>query len=87
MLKYKTRLVVKEYAQRQGIDYNETFSPIVRFKTVRFLLTLAVQLKQPIFQLDVKSAFLNGELMEEVYVKQPEGFKIGCIGSTRHFMT
>ena len=74
--KYKARLVAKGYAQHQGIDFDETFSPVARFETVRTVLCLAASLKLPIYQFDVKSAFLNGELEEEVYVSQPEGFVI-----------
>ena len=71
---HKARLVAKGYSQQHGIDYKETFSPATRFETVRNFLALATQLQWPVYQFDVKSAFLNGELEEEVYVSQPEGF-------------
>ncbi|KAJ1704767.1 hypothetical protein LUZ63_004546 [Rhynchospora breviuscula] len=73
--KLKARLVVKGYAQKYGLDYEETFSPVARFETVRLILALAAQINKPVYQFDVKSAFLNGDLFEEVYVEQPEGFK------------
>lgn len=72
--KHKARLVAKGYAQQQGVDFQETFAPVARFETVRTLLALAAQLKWPVYHLDIKSAFLNGELYEDVYVTQPEGF-------------
>lgn len=56
-----------------GIDFDETYSPVARFETVRVFLALAAQLQLPVYQFDVKSAFLNGTLEEEVYVTQPEG--------------
>ncbi|KAJ4772132.1 polyprotein [Rhynchospora pubera] len=73
--KYKARLVVKGYAKKYGLNFEETFSPVARFETVRMILSLAAQMKKHVYQLDVKSAFLNGDLNEEVYVEQPEGFK------------
>ncbi|KAL0558837.1 hypothetical protein IC582_003419 [Cucumis melo] len=72
--KHKARLVAKGYAQQHGIDFEETFSPLARFETMRIVLALAVQQQWPVYQFDVKSAFLNGELQEEVYVEQLEGF-------------
>lgn len=72
--KHKARLVVKGYSQDPGIDYTDTFAPVARLDTVRLLLALAAQNRWEVFQLDVKSAFLNGIMNEEIYVEQPEGF-------------
>lgn len=74
--KHKARLVAKGYAQRPGIDFNETFAPVARMETIRTILALAAQMRLSIYQMDVKSAFLNGELSEEVYVEQPQGYVI-----------
>ena len=74
MEKYKARLVAKGYKQKVGIDYEEVFAPVARIETVRLVISLATQNKWKIFQLDVKSAFLNGYLNEEVYIDQPKGY-------------
>ena len=67
--KHKARLVTKGYSQQSGIDYNETFAPIAHRDTIRALIALASQKGSSIHQLDVKSAFLNGALEEEIYVE------------------
>jgi hypothetical protein len=72
--KYKARLVVKGYAQIFGVDFSETFAPVARLDTIRLLFALAAQNGWVIHQMDVKSAFLNGYLEEEIFVEQPEGF-------------
>ncbi|KAM1546338.1 hypothetical protein ACFX10_046560 [Malus domestica] len=71
---YKARLVAKGYRQREGIDYEETFSPVAMIKSIRILLAIAVYHDYEIWQMDVKTAFLNGYLEEELYMTQPEGF-------------
>ncbi|KAJ9537516.1 hypothetical protein OSB04_030249 [Centaurea solstitialis] len=68
------RLVVKGYSQRHGIDYDEVFAPVARWDTIRMLLALAACKSWEVFQLDVKSAFLHGDLKEMMYVEQPEGY-------------
>jgi len=73
--KHKARLVVKGYSQEAGIDFTETFAPVSRHEIMKLLLALAAQNGWYIFQLDVKSAFLNGVLNEEIYVEQPAGFE------------
>ncbi|KAK8597307.1 hypothetical protein V6N12_065778 [Hibiscus sabdariffa] len=71
---YKGRLVAKDFRQIHGIDYDETFSPVAMFKSIRILLTIATFHDYEIWQMDVKTAFLNGKLEEDVYMTQPEGF-------------
>jgi len=71
---YKARLVAKGFRQRQGIDFDETFSPVALLKSIRILLAIAAYYDYEIWQMDVKTAFLNGKLEEEVYMTQPEGF-------------
>jgi hypothetical protein len=74
--KHKARYVVKGFSQQPGIDYGETFATIVRLDTVRTLLAIAAQHKWKVYQMDVKSYFLNVVLEEEVYVDQPPGFEV-----------
>lgn len=74
--KHKARLVARGYARQQGVGLEETFSPVARFEMVRTFLAFVAQLRCSVYQLDVKSAFLNGDLEKEVYVSQPRGFVI-----------
>ena len=69
--RYKTRLVAKGFTQEYEIDYEETFAPVARISSVRALLAVASTSKWDLFQMDVKNAFLNGYLIEEVYMQPP----------------
>ena len=71
---YKGRLVAKGFRQIHGIDYDETFSPVAMIKSIRILIAVAAFHDYEIWQMDVKTAFLNGKLEEDVYMTQPEGF-------------
>ena len=71
---YKCRLVAKRYRQRHGVDYDEIFSPVAMIKSIRIMLAIAVYFDYEIWQMDVKTAFLNGNLLEDVYMQQPNGF-------------
>uniref|UniRef100_A0A2N9FP23 Integrase catalytic domain-containing protein n=1 Tax=Fagus sylvatica TaxID=28930 RepID=A0A2N9FP23_FAGSY len=73
--KCKARLVAKGYAQQYGIDYTEVFAPVARWDTIRMVIALAARNSWSVFQLDVKSAFLHGELNEAVFVEQPQGYE------------
>jgi hypothetical protein len=76
VIRNKARLVYKGYAQIEGLDFGETFLPIARLEAIRMFLVYACHKRFKVYQMDVKSAFRNGDLSEEVYMEQPEGFKL-----------
>ena len=67
--------MTQRYTQEEGIDYDETFAPVARLEAIRILLAFACYMDFKLYQMDVKSAFLNGTIKEEVYVEQPPGFE------------
>lgn len=75
--RYKARLVVKGYRQREGIDYDEVFAPVSKYSTLRTVLSIAASLDLDLHQLDIKTAFLNGIIEEDVYVSPPPGYTLG----------
>ena len=75
VVRNKSRLVAQGYSQIEGIDFDETFAPVARLEAIRLLFGIACKLRIKLYQMDVKSAFLNGVLQEEVYVTQPKGFE------------
>ncbi|GJU63724.1 putative ribonuclease H-like domain-containing protein [Tanacetum coccineum] len=74
VIRNKSRLVAKGYSQQEGIDFEESFAPVARLEAVRLFIAYAAHKSFPIYQMDVKTTFLNGPLKEEVYVNQPDGF-------------
>ncbi|GJY34136.1 retrovirus-related pol polyprotein from transposon TNT 1-94 [Tanacetum coccineum] len=74
ILKNKARLVARGYRQEEGIDFEESFAPVARLEAIRIFLAFAAHMNMAVYQIDVKTAFLNGNLWEEVYVSQPNGF-------------
>jgi len=74
--KYKARLVARGFLQKYGQDYYEVYAPVARMETIRLIVAIEVKNNWSMYQLDVKSTFLNGELEEEVYVNQPPRFEI-----------
>jgi hypothetical protein len=75
VVRNKARLVAQGYSQIEGIDFDETFAPVARLESIRILLSIAYHLCFKQYQMDLKSAFLNSILQEEVYVEQPKGFQ------------
>lgn len=73
---YKARLVAKGFTQKEGIDYEETYSSVAKFTSIRILMSIVAHLDLELHQMDVKTTFLNGELKEEIYMRQPEGYEI-----------
>jgi hypothetical protein len=76
IVKHEARLVARGFVQREDIDFNDTFAPVARIESVRLLFMLAAQEGWCVHHMDIKSAFLNGDLKKEVYVHQPLGFAI-----------
>ncbi|GKB06642.1 retrovirus-related pol polyprotein from transposon TNT 1-94 [Tanacetum coccineum] len=74
ILKNKARLVARGYRQEEGIDFEESFAPVARLEAIRIFLVFAAHMNMVVYQMDMKTAFLNGNLREEVYVSQPDGF-------------
>ena len=74
--KYKERLVANGYVQRHGIDHDEVFAPVAHIETIRVVISLVASNEWEVHHIDVKTAFLHGDLKEDVYVSQPEGFVI-----------
>jgi hypothetical protein len=76
VVRNKSRLVAQGFSQKEGIDYEETFAPVAGLEAIRILLAFSVAKGFKLHQMDVKSAFLNGVLEEEVYVRQPPGLRV-----------
>ena len=74
--RFKTRLVAKGYTQKEGVDFNEVFSPVVKHSSIRVLLVMVTLFDLELKQLYVKTTFLHGELEEQIYMHQPKGFII-----------
>ena len=86
--RYKAWLVAQGCTQMYGLDYKETFSPVVRFEPVRFLLAIGALHQLQLHQMDVSTAFLHGELTDEVYMRQSEGFRerTSCLSSKAEYL-
>ena len=77
IIKYKARLVAQGFSQVPGMDFDETFSPVMRLESFQILLTIAIQFDLEIHQMDIVGAYLNGDLIEEIYMKQIPGYEDG----------
>jgi hypothetical protein len=74
--KHKARFLVRGFSQIEGVDYDETFAPVVRYTLIRSIISIVAEMGWSIHQMDVKIAFLNGFIDEEVYIEQPQGFEV-----------
>ena len=74
VVSYKARLVARGFSQVEGVDFHDTFAPVAKFTTIRCMLAIGAVMDLEIHQMDVKTAFLNGELEEDIYMDQPQGF-------------
>jgi hypothetical protein len=74
--KYKARFIARGFSQKEGVDYEETFSPVARYTSIRMVISLASVMGWKIHQMDVKTTFLNGVIEEEVYIEKPQGFEV-----------
>jgi hypothetical protein len=74
--KYKARFVTRGFSQKEGINYEETFTPVAKYTSIRTIIALAAKMKWKLHQMDVKTAFMNGVIEEEVYIEQPQGFEV-----------
>ena len=77
VVRYKARLVAKGYSEVVGVDFNETFAPVAKVSTIRCILALGAKMDFEMHQMDMKTAFLNGNLEDDIYMDQPQGFVQG----------
>ena len=77
VIRYKARLVAKGFLQKEGIDFNETFAPVLRYKSRRVILAIETLYNLELVQMDVVTAFLNAHVKEELFMKQPQGYHFG----------